>query len=77
MMARLFRKAKSGRIAAPFCLPTQTQPIDQRFVPAEINGLKVPKQASALADELKQPSAGVMIFFVGLEMLGQIYDPLR
>jgi hypothetical protein len=53
---------------------TNTQFSDDDFVSVDALGFEVIEQTSALADELQEPPAGMMVFFVGFEMLGQISD---
>ena len=38
---------------------------------------KIFEQAAALADHHQQPAARAVIFFVGLQMLGQMVDAMR
>src|SRR5262245_57442049 len=61
----------------PTRLLTDAQPFDQLLVPADVLALQVVEQAAALADELEQPAARVVVLLVGLEVLGELVDPLR
>lgn len=47
---------------------------DQRAIAREIGAAEVFEQAAAFSDQSKQPAARMMIFDVGLEMLGQLID---
>src|SRR5690606_24244243 len=53
-----------------------TQSANQIRVPVGILPLEVVEQPPALADELEQTAAGMMILRVGLEMFGEIVDPI-
>jgi hypothetical protein len=51
--------------------------LDQGPVPVDILTLEIVEKVPALADQLEQTTAGMMILFVGLKMIGQIGNPLR
>src|SRR5262249_36098021 len=55
---------------------TQTQALDQCVVALVVLGLEVVEQTPALADELQQAAARMMILRVALEVLGEIGDAL-
>ena len=50
--------------------------LDQFSVPVGVLSLEVIEEATALADELQQPSTGVMILCVRLEVFGEVADSL-
>ena len=56
--------------------PPQAQPADQRLVAAAVLGFQVVQQPPAAADQHQQATAGMEILRVGLQMLGQVADPL-
>jgi hypothetical protein len=56
-------------------LPAEPQPFDQAFVSAEVAPPQIVEQTATLADELEQPPAGMVIFDVSLEVLGEMADP--
>src|SRR4051812_7202556 len=55
-------------------LLTDAEALDHLCVTVDVLALQVVEQAAALANELEQPAARVMILAVGLEMLGQVVD---
>ena len=55
---------------------TQTEFIDDCAIALEVCALKIFQQAAPLADFDKQTSTARVIFFVGLQMSGQIVDRL-
>lgn len=57
-----------------FPLAAQAEVGDQRAVPAQVFGLQVVQQPAALTDLQQQPATAVVIFFVDLEVLGQMVD---
>src|SRR5262249_49863402 len=61
----------------PGLLAAQTEVVDQVLVAIEILALQVVEEAAALADHLEQAAARVVIFVVGLEVLGEMRDALR
>src|SRR5215813_8860630 len=58
-------------------LLTNAEGIDETAVTVDALGLQIVEKTAALADELEQPAARVMVLGVHLEMLGQVRDPLR
>src|SRR5207249_10985746 len=58
-----------GRIARPSTLPPDPQPLDQGSILRNVFAPYVFQQPLALADHLEQPSPGVVILAVGLEVL--------
>jgi hypothetical protein len=61
---------------AEFWLATQAKGIDNRAIALDIFGLDVVEQPSAFAYQNQQTPAGVMIFFVDFEMVGQIFNAM-
>jgi hypothetical protein len=57
-----------------FLLP-DTETLDDVPVTLDIFLFQIIKQSSPLANKLQQTPAGMMVFHMGLEMLGQIDDP--
>src|SRR5262249_30911272 len=55
---------------------TQTQALDQRVVALAVPGLEIIEQPAALADQLQQAAARMVILRVTLEMLGEVGDAL-
>ena len=55
-------------------LLADAEPLDQLGVAVGVLALQVVEQAAALADQLQEPAAGVMILDVCLEMFGQVVD---
>ena len=55
----------------------QFQLLRDRLIAAEVNRLQIFEQAAALADHHQQPASRAVVFFVGLQMLGQMVDALR
>src|SRR3954451_11611880 len=72
------RRAADADRAAPAgaVLLADAQALDQLGIAITVLALQVVQQTPALANELQQPAAGVVIFCVGLEMLGEVVDPL-
>jgi hypothetical protein len=56
-------------------LPSEPQPFDQALVSAEVAPPQIVEQTTTLANELEQPPAGMVIFDVSLEVLGEMADP--
>jgi hypothetical protein len=54
------------------CLPFQTQGIDNGPVAVDIFEFDVIEQPAASANQHQQPSAGMMIFLVNLQMFGKV-----
>jgi hypothetical protein len=69
-----------GEGAEPSDLETPLLPdaklFDEAAIPLEVLALQIVQQPPALADQLHEPPPGMMVFGVGLEVLGQIADPL-
>ena len=57
-------------------LLADSQAVDQVFIAVEIRLLKVIQESTTLAYEFQKTTARVVILLVGLEMLGQVVDPL-
>src|SRR5262245_1010856 len=57
-------------------LLAQSEPLDQSRVTLGALVLQVFEQPPAARDELQETAPGVMVLGVGLEMLGQIGDPV-
>src|SRR5690606_32158480 len=55
---------------------TDAERRDDLAVPLDVVAAQVVEQAAALADQLQEPAAGVVILRVRLEVLGQIGDAL-
>ena len=55
----------------------QFQFLRDRLITAQVRVLQIFQQAPALADHHQQPATRTVVFFVGLQMLGQMVDPLR
>src|SRR5690606_25578198 len=64
---------RRGRICA---LAAQTQLFDDRLVAGDIAVLQIVEQPAALTDHLQKALARVVVFLVGLEVLGQVGDAL-
>ena len=62
---------------APQMLVAQLQFLGDRLVASQIGVLQVVEQAAVLADHDQQTTARAMIFFVGLQMVGQMVDAMR
>lgn len=58
-------------------LLSDTEAVDQRPVPLFALAAQVVEHPSPLTDELEQTPARVVILDMGLEVLGQVGDPLR
>ena len=65
------------RPPAGLALATQAEFSDQLPITLQIPLLKVVEEAASLADQLEQSAAGVMVFLVRPEVLGQLLDPPR
>ncbi len=57
-------------------LPTDAKLLDDGLVTIDITGLDIVEQPPALADDLQQTPATVMVLLVDFEVLGQVRDPL-
>jgi hypothetical protein len=55
-------------------LLSQIQFVDDDAVALEVVVAEVLEQPPSLPDELQKPALGIVVFLVGLEMLGQIVD---
>jgi hypothetical protein len=60
-----------GTSLAPYA-----EPFDKRLIPRLISCLDIVEQLAALGNELEEPTARVIVFEMGLKMLGQICDTL-
>ena len=58
-------------------LLAQLELLGDRLVAADILALEIVQQATALADHHQQTTARAVIFFVGLQVLGQMVDAVR
>jgi hypothetical protein len=58
-------------------LVPQSEFLDDRAVAVDIRPLHVIEQAATLSDHPEEPTATVMILFVGAEVVGQIVDAIR
>src|SRR5947207_1186438 len=58
-------------------LLANSERVDEGPVALEALLLEIVEQPAALTDDLEQPAARVVILRVGLEVLGQVVDPLR
>src|SRR5690606_29602408 len=54
----------------------QTEPLDEAAVAVDVHLLQVAEESATLADEEQEPPAGVVVVLVGLEVLGEVLDPL-
>src|SRR2546423_5741449 len=61
---------------SPKPLLPDSEALDQIRVAFRVLALQVIQEAAALADELEQPAARVMVLRVRLEMVGQVIDSL-
>ena len=68
------RKRGDKSVAGPVRLLAESQPADQIGISPGVLGLEIVEKPPSLADQLQQPSARVVIFGVGLEVLRQIAD---
>src|SRR3954454_23076125 len=75
-MTRGGQRAPAAAGPARAVLLADAQALDQLGVAIAVLALQVVEQTPALANELQQPAARVMIFRVGLEMFGQVVDAL-
>ena len=55
----------------------QFQFLRDRLIATQVNRLQIFEQAAALADHDQQPATRAVVFFVGLQMLGQMVDAMR
>ena len=61
----------------PFVLAANAEALDYAFVTRLIAALHIVQKFPAQRHHFEQPAAGMIILFVGLEMLGQCRDPRR
>src|SRR5687768_7008405 len=57
-------------------LPAQLELLRHRLVPAHVRLLQIIQQPPALAYHLQQTTPGTVVFIVGLQVLGQMINPL-
>jgi hypothetical protein len=55
-------------------LAAQSQPLDNRVVSFDILAFQIIEQLPSLSDQFEQPSSGMVILLVRLEMIGEIAD---
>ena len=58
------------------CLAADTQLFDQGLIAALIFPLQIVEEFPARGDQVEQAAARVVVFLVGLEVLGQVRDTL-
>jgi len=61
----------------PFVLAANAEALDYAFVTRLIAALHIVQKFPAQRHHFEQPAAGMIILFVGLEMLCQCRDPRR
>src|SRR2546426_5049274 len=61
---------KAGRLLA------QAKTVNNLAVPIRVAAVEIVQQAAALIDHHDQSAPGCVVFHMGLEMRGQIIDPL-
>ena len=54
----------------------ETEFFDDSAIPLDLVRLEVVEEATASPDEAEKTSAGVVVLFMDLEMLGKVGDPL-
>jgi hypothetical protein len=59
-----------------FLLFAQPELLNQSAIPVDVLFLEVIQETSPLSHQFDQAPAGVMVFGVNLEMVGQVTDPL-
>src|SRR5699024_8973893 len=59
------------------CAPAGAATRGRRAVALDVDALQVLQEALALTDQQHQTTTGVVIVLVGLEVLGQVVDPMR
>jgi hypothetical protein len=64
-----------GNLCSETLLP-DAEPLDDALVSGEVTTLDVVEHATPLSDELEQPTTGMVILFVNLEVLGEVHDPV-
>src|SRR5207248_6492855 len=75
----LLCKTAEGHLSMPLAeilLLADPETVDELAVPGRVLGFEVVEKPPALADELEQAAAGVMVLLVRLEMLGEVMDAL-
>jgi hypothetical protein len=55
-------------------LSPDTQPLDERSVARGILRVQIVQQPAALSDQSQKPAPRMMVFRVGLKMVGQLLD---
>src|SRR5712664_1750424 len=55
-------------------LLAKPESIEQQAVPVAVRLAQVIQQLAATAHHSQQPATGMMVFYVGLEMIGQVVD---
>jgi len=73
----LFRTDKDGAAKRSDELTPETELLEQSAVAIHVLVPEIVKQAAALAHDLEQTTAGMVILTVGLEVLLEASDPLR
>ena len=71
--------ANSSRSGEPLLdgrLPAEAEPGDERPVPLDVVAPEVVEQATPPTDEHQEPSAGVMVLLVDLQVRREHVDPL-
>ena len=79
-MPCLTAAARAGpfpRLPSQTCVLAQAQLFDQSLITALIGLLQVIEQRTTRGDQLQQATTRVVVFLVGLEVLGEVGDPLR
>jgi hypothetical protein len=66
----------SEKVKLEFPLFPNLQPQDHRAISLDILLLEIIEETSPLTYQFQKPSPGMMILCMGLEMFGQIIDPL-
>ena len=67
---------EKGAPRAPFGLLAETQLLDQREIAVAVLVAEIVEQRAPLVDHHQQPAARMVVLLVGLEMRGQVLDPL-
>jgi hypothetical protein len=57
-------------------LAADTKTVDQRLVPFRAAALQIIQKTPPAGNHQQQPAPGMVIFLVGLKMIGQLRDPL-
>jgi len=71
--------AATKRAAVPRVIlsTADTQPFNQLLVSPIVGAMQIVENLPPLRHHLEQPAARVVVFDVGLEVIGQVADPLR